>query len=325
MSSSHPPAAGEHSAPENSTALHGVGGALHQVSGALSREASVLFELRMVLQRYLYGLRDGLAAMQVWRVLYQSSSMWRTTRTVFLFNGIWMGIAFVINIFVHNWALELVSGHIDKWFLDLFITVTWMIPMYALSIILSLVWYQDIAQGSCVLLGRQPRTPKGAMDRWKRFLESVGDEIYRLILVLLFLVGAKLLQLIPGFFGIPWLGTAMYSVSCCWTASFYAFEYVWSYIGWTLDERLKFFESRWSYFAGFGTPLTAVTFTLSLFAGAAVYATCFPLLIMLAAAATPRSHVDSFRLRMFFVPGICTTLAFRVCMNTLKTSRRRDS
>jgi hypothetical protein len=60
-------------------------------------------------------------------------------------------------------------------------------------------------------------------------------------------------------------------------------------IGWTLDERLRSFENRCAYFAGFGAPLTAATFALPFFPATAVYASCFPLLILLAAAAAPKA------------------------------------
>mmetsp|Transcript_43873 Transcript_43873/g.68661 ORF Transcript_43873/g.68661 Transcript_43873/m.68661 type:complete len:128 (+) Transcript_43873:56-439(+) len=99
----------------------------------------------------------------------------------------------------------------------------------------------------------------------------------------------------------PFLGDALYWLSCSWMTSFYAFEYVWAYIGWDLKTRIQFFENRWAYFAGFGAPLTAMTYSLSFFSNFALYSALFPLVIMLAAAAQPKDHKHPKRLRLFFI------------------------
>jgi len=51
-------------------------------------------------------------------------------------------------------------------------------------------------------------------------------------------------------------GTLLYALGCSWMASFYAFEYVWAMIGWSLDERLRCFERRCAYFAGLSIHLS---------------------------------------------------------------------
>ena len=40
-----------------------------------------------------------------------------------------------------RWVLALVAGYMPKWILDQFVLWTWLVPLYIISIILSLVWY----------------------------------------------------------------------------------------------------------------------------------------------------------------------------------------
>ena len=98
------------------------------------------------------------------------AQMWHTTRNVLLFNGIWMGLVFFINSVVsrcrpsptpspplsghptrprlypdsplplHRWVTALVDGYVDRWILEQFVVWTWTIPMYILSLVLSLMW-----------------------------------------------------------------------------------------------------------------------------------------------------------------------------------------
>ena len=41
-----------------------------------------------------------------------------------------------------RWAAALVHGYIEPWILEQFIVWTWLVPMYILSLVLSLLWYQ---------------------------------------------------------------------------------------------------------------------------------------------------------------------------------------
>uniref|UniRef100_A0A7S1DFA0 Uncharacterized protein n=2 Tax=Hemiselmis andersenii TaxID=464988 RepID=A0A7S1DFA0_HEMAN len=329
--SHHGAAPSPHSAPQQPAAADPPVSEAAQARGAAApvppageRRRVMLKHAQGILYRFACGMRDGLNISKWWYIMYESSSMWRTTRTILLYNGIWMGLVVFINSFVSKWSAYLVDGYWPRLVFDYILMLCWSIPMYILSIILCLSWYQEIACGACIMLDRRPRVPPGAMDKWKRLLESIGDEIYRLLVIIMFLVGCKVLQYIPGMFGMPYLGDALYFVSLCWSTSLYAFEYVWAYIGWTADEKLNFFETRWTYFAGFGAPLTVVTFNMSVFAGAALYASAIPFLIISAAGAAPRIHLERSRVRMFWLPGMCATLAFMAAMPVIQSRPQKS-
>jgi len=75
-------------------------------------------------------------------------------------------------------------------------------------------------------------------------LEGVAQELYRVLLFLVF--SAEVLALSC----VPYLGPAVNVVFLSWLYAFYCFDYSWSLQGVPLPERLAFFERRWAFFAG---------------------------------------------------------------------------
>lgn len=63
----------------------------------------------------------------------------------------------------------------------------------------------------------------------------------------------------------------------------------WSAKGFTLDERLTFLQTRWAYLAGFGAPLTLLSTLpfLPALAQTSLYATFYPLFLILASVSEP--------------------------------------
>jgi len=279
----------------------------------------VFEEVQSVAWRFWIGALEALAVNNVWRMLRKSRPLWVTVRNAVLFNAIWMGFGFFHRAVVSRAIWRLLGDphglSVQARITDGVLFLFWNLLLYLLLILLSVSWYQDTAQRGCQLVKRKGKPPSDALDAWRQLLESMGDEVYRLLLVGVFWLCAKAVQWSLTALGSPLLatlGTLLYALGCSWMASFYAFEYVWSMIGWSLDERLRCFERRCAYFAGFGAPLTLATFSLPFFPATAVYASCFPLLILLAAAASPKEHRDAKRLPLFGVPH---RAADAVCRN----------
>ena len=85
---------------------------------------------------------------------------------------------------------------------------------------------------------------------------------------------------------LPAVGMVVSFVHYCWLYSFWAFNPRWKLEGLTVVQRLKKIESDWSYYFGFGVPLALLTTWNAFFYNIALYALLFPLLVMLATAAT---------------------------------------
>lgn len=75
----------------------------------------------------------------------------------------------------------------------------------------------------------------------------MSEEVYRLLLIGSFFLEITLFSLVPI------IGRLVWSIHLCWLYSFYSFEYKWALEGWSLEQRISYFEKRWPYFFGFGT------------------------------------------------------------------------
>ena len=59
---------------------------------------------------------------------------------------------------------------------------------------------------------------------------------------------------------IPIVGAPLSFLYCSAANSYYVFEAQWLKSGWPLFERIQYLEQRWSYFLGFGLPITLISF-----------------------------------------------------------------
>ncbi|RHZ60299.1 hypothetical protein Glove_355g73 [Diversispora epigaea] len=190
-------------------------------------------------------------------------------------------------------------------FLDTIVALTyqlfWVYPIFLLSFVLNAIWYQEIADRAYRLQYGQPINSKLT---YNRLIRVIAGEIYRAILFMNYLVVATIVYIVPIF------GPLISFMYFCWIYAYYSFEYKWINKGWTLEQRIEYFEERWSYFAGFGFTFTAITFFVDQFLSAGVFALLFPLYIIMANNALPMPRQNEsarfstfmpYKLRVFWV------------------------
>ncbi|CAG8547198.1 6137_t:CDS:10, partial [Dentiscutata heterogama] len=201
-------------------------------------------------------------------------------------------------------ALDVKSPLITK-ILDTIVALTyqllWVYPIFILSFVLNAMWYQEIADRAFRMYYGPPINSRRT---YPRALKVMADEIYRALLFMNYLIVATLVYVIPV------IGPIISFMYFCWIYAYYSFEYKWINQGWSLEQRIGYFEERWSYFAGFGFLFTVITFFVDQFLSAGVFALFFPLYIIMATNAIPmprhdeRSRFSSlvpYRLRIFWV------------------------
>ncbi|CAG8556633.1 19966_t:CDS:10, partial [Cetraspora pellucida] len=178
----------------------------------------------------------------------------------------------------------------------------WVYPIFVLSFVLNAMWYQEIADRAYRLYHGRP--PINSNRTYPRALKVIADEIYRALLFMNYLMVATIVYVIPV------IGPIMSFMYFCWIYAYYSFEYKWINQGWSLEQRIGYFEERWSYFAGFGFMFTVITFFVDQFLSAGVFALLFPLYIIMANNALPMprhnenarfSSLVPYRLRVFWV------------------------
>ena len=159
--------------------------------------------------------------------------------------------------------------------------ILWLYPVYCLSFILNAAWYQEVADEA-----QRHFSPTGAgAQGGLGFLKIVRDEIFRLLLVIGFVIQASVLSAAPAPLG-PVMQFACYS----WLFSFYCFEYGWAAKGWRLLRRTRHFERNWLFYLGFGVPGAAATTFLPMLVSGGIYALIFPLFIAVGAYCDATIH-----------------------------------
>jgi len=261
---------------------------------------------------WLSGVRDALTLDQCIVFLAKSKVIRFRTLQCFMLNG----VIFLGSILLFNWAIDpalnvlrrLVQDD-DAWATEfvgssfsVLYKVLWIYPIYCISFILNTVMYQEVADSALTLTHRQP--PPSALPLFERLI----DETFRVLLNLVYVIQINLLYYLPV------VGAPLYFVHSCWLASIYCFEYRWVHQRWDSNRRLDYFEKNWLYFAGFGFPVSFVSFLCPRFVDAGVFALLFPICILTATAAEPRELKKPARLRrlpIFFVVQGTSCLVLR--------------
>jgi len=200
------------------------------------------------------------------------------------------GVIFLGSIILFNWAIDPALGILRRLVQDdeawatnfvgssfsVLYKVLWIYPIYCISFVLNTVMYQEVADEALALFQQQPSAAAPPLAR-------LIDETFRVLLNLVYIIQINLLYYLPIF------GPALYFLHSCWLASIYCFEYRWVHLRWGSNARLDYFERHWLYFAGFGFPVSVVSFLCPRFVDAGVFALLFPLCILTATTAEPRA------------------------------------
>lgn len=159
----------------------------------------------------------------------------------------------------------------------------WFYPLYVLSILLSNIWYTDIAKNAYAAMGRaEPSSKKELGDAQNKpagvggFMIGFGETVFSILLLGFFFLEVYAVGYIP------YVGKMLSFLLLSWMYAYYCFEYKWSLAEVSLEKRLDFFESNWAFFAGFGSPCVLPIFFYSRLVGSGVLAILFPLFVLTA-------------------------------------------
>ncbi|CAB3403138.1 unnamed protein product [Caenorhabditis bovis] len=132
------------------------------------------------------------------------------------------------------------------------------------------LWFSDVSNACLRRLNYPPPQPLDIR-------VSAADSVVSVILGFVFLIQGLLMEWIP----VPLLSTVASFVHVCLLNSMYCFEYFWSSRSVKFKSRINSIESRWTYFVGFGTPISlASSLSGSVVVNGCVFAMLFPFFII---------------------------------------------
>ncbi|CAN6543266.1 unnamed protein product [Malus baccata var. baccata] len=269
---------------------------------------------------WLEGFREACCLHRVLILCHRSRKLMIRTGQCFLLNGfIFLGSIIILNSVIIptlHWILpdrcpeyssqELCSfvgtlkfySVLRHGLIQLFY-VTWFYPLYVFSIILSNIWYNDIAKYGFSAMGRSAPTTLDPVRQNDVGLErpagvegvmiGIGEQVYSLLLLNCFFLEVY----VTGY--IPYVGKAVNFLLLSWMYAYYCFEYKWNFTEVRLEKRLDFFESNWAFFAGFGSPCVLPVLFCSPLVSYGFMAILFPLFVLTATGSEAEQVISSQR------------------------------
>lgn len=169
--------------------------------------------------------------------------------------------------------------------------VFWLYPLIAGSYWLASTWSTSIVEAAFLAQNIQPRPVPRADHPWV-------EHVVRVALVLNYSLACFAVQ------SLPWIGPPLAFLFMCFVDGYFCFEQVWVVRGWSLEKRLRFAESHWSFLVGFGVPSTAISFfhpsgLLNLM----LFMLVFPICTVLAYLADPKPHSSAYGAQTSMLPS----------------------
>lgn len=233
------------------------------------------------------GVVDALSPRCV-TVIRSSARIRSKLRKTWLLNcGIFIG-----SMLMFNWAmLPLLSFLFPQNSMltaafQLLYSILWLYPVYVISLILNSRWYSRIAEEAMRLRAQEIAQKKlNSRDRHlakqhfqlpsrQPLLHSLAGEMYRLVFGLVYLAQSALVV------KLPLVGSAAMVVWLSFISSLYCFEYVWSLLGLSQQQRLDYFAKHWFYMLGYGIPLALNTVFSPPLLRDGIFALLFPFFIV---------------------------------------------
>ncbi|KAE9595120.1 putative etoposide-induced 2.4 [Lupinus albus] len=246
------------------------------------------------------GFREACCLHRVIILSLRSKRVLLRTGQCFLLNGlIFLGSLFLLNTLIIptlSWILPHHHHHYSFLRLSLIhlFYVLWFYPLYVFSIVLSTIWYNDIAKyGYAAMETSNITTHKGQNDHHVKrpsglggVMIGIGEQVYSILLLNVFFLEVYA----TGF--LPYIGKLLNFVLLSWMYAYYCFEYKWNFNEVALDKRLDYFESYWAFFAGFGSPCVLAIFFFSPLVSYGIMAILFPLFVLTATGSNAEQEMS---------------------------------
>lgn len=222
--------------------------------------------------QFFRGLRDSFR----FRFFFQKLSNENVKKACIdctkLILGIFLGSLFVYNLILRPFFI---SQYGDGYFLYLYAilwNVLWVLPSYIVTFIYSMKWYNEIAK-SIIGEVKEKGRAKISKEEKRDFLKSASE--YKTSLILCISILTSIFSLIP------YVGSVLSFLWNAWLYAYYSFEYRWNMeVRKSPSQFIAYIQYYWSYFLGFGAPLSLVTLNFSFSASFGVFSVLFPFFLI---------------------------------------------
>ena len=190
---------------------------------------------------FLTGLLDSLKVWYPISLLWFSTSTWQKFRKIIVLDISVLLISIYYIVFVAGWfpGVWLI-------FRGAFV-IFWEIPCFAFLFYFNNKWSSEIISQICAK--KYSTTTTNSNSNSVSFQKNYSESLYGSYLVFLCYVGIVFADLVIHWY---WLRCLVLFLGYSWLSAYHAFEKRLVYKGYTLRQRIDFFQRRWLYFLGYG-------------------------------------------------------------------------
>ncbi|CAM9473077.1 unnamed protein product, partial [Ectocarpus fasciculatus] len=234
--------------------------------------------------------------------------------SLYAHDSVFLPATAIISDFMSNGDPDVGAGVYDfsGQCLTVIYTSCWVVPIWGLCYLLSLQWYQDIAQE----LAQRKNSASGKSKPKIDIKNQIVKECY----VFVAAVAAATLSCIRMVsnsvrYASRACGFILQSVCYGW----YGFDYHWSAAGDDYKLRFKRVEDHWAYFVGYGLPYVLVISQSTFFVGFGIYLILFPIALILSAESNfqvSNSGVSIPAVHVFKLPGYFASIIIKYVLKS---------
>jgi hypothetical protein len=246
-----------------------------------------------MLQPFKQGVRDSLKVWYSLTLLYQSSRIKKLAKQPFLVAGTFA--------FIHVLIMCLLSNQHAQYKITL---VFYTYPVYILAILTNAVYQTRMLN----LLYSYQAQLRGDRPKPFDFKNNIVELVYGHLILLGFTLQITTIQYFTKTLPIiNVLANILLTIPYSWFFSFYLYEYKLIYNSQKIQQRVRYFETRWLYFSGFGAIFAILYQVTPFYVSTSFYLLYLNLLILNTIHLNPMKTTDPMpkkmhRLAIFYFP-----------------------
>ena len=252
----------------------------------------------LLIKQFLQGCEDSFHSILIIFSLYNNKDTKKIYNKMLLYN-IFINIVYtyVINSFIEFYMATYVSCKALKIILDVFKTLLWIIPNYIIAFV-----YNGYSTSELIRLyikHNKTNSIKLAYNCYDKYSLYIINKCYYQLIVIILLLETLIIS------NIRYIGPCIDMFCSSIIYSYYCWEFSWSYYKIPHNNRYSIFESRWSYYLGYGYILSIIKLKLSYLMSNYIIAMIFPIFAINTLNFYNKQHItstNSLKLPLFHIP-----------------------
>lgn len=202
----------------------------------------------LLTQHFLHGIQESIPNAAHIITILQTKEVHRPLLNVVSLN-VAVLLPYIFGAYYTRY-IDTRTSHVEETLTYIIIYATYILPLFLITIPVNANAYSTIAN---VIAKLKPDKSKGNSKATSQHQnpitqvqQHIATEAYRILLFTTYSILATAVEYLP-------FGTSFSFILFTWIYAFYALEYHWAHLGYSVEQRTQKAEMSWAYTAGYGT------------------------------------------------------------------------